>query len=113
ITGTLGAGKGTVVEYLKEKGFRHFSAREYFLKIVKEKGMPENRDSTTLVANELRQTYGPDFIAVELYRQAKELGLDSVIESLRTVGEIEYLRKQQNFYLFAVDADVKKRYERI
>ena len=25
ITGTLGAGKGTIVEYLREKGFRHLT----------------------------------------------------------------------------------------
>ena len=113
ITGTLGAGKGTIVEYLKKKGFKHFSARDYFLQIVREKGMPENRDSTTKVANELREKHGPDFIAVELYRQAEEEGGRSIIESLRTPGEVEYLRKKENFCLIAVDADVHKRYERI
>ena len=34
ITGTLGAGKGTVVDFLKEKGFRHFSVRDYLIKIL-------------------------------------------------------------------------------
>ena len=30
ITGTLGAGKGTIVEYLqKEKGFSHYSVRAF------------------------------------------------------------------------------------
>ena len=32
ITGTLGAGKGTIVEILKEKGFDAFLMGEYFMK---------------------------------------------------------------------------------
>jgi dephospho-CoA kinase len=40
-------------------------------------------------------------------------GTDAIIESLRTEGEIAALRAKGNFYLFAVDADPKIRYERI
>ena len=40
ITGTNGAGKGTVVDYLKEKyKFEHFSARRLLYKIMDAKGM--------------------------------------------------------------------------
>lgn len=113
ITGTLGAGKGTIVERLVDKGFKHFSARDYFLDEVRKRGLPENRDSTTAVANSLREQFGPDFIAVTLYKQAKEFGGNSVIESLRTPGEVNYMRGQENFYLFAIDADMHTRYERI
>ena len=36
ITGTIGAGKGTIVEYLVEKkGFLHFSVREFLLKKIR------------------------------------------------------------------------------
>ena len=39
ITGTNGAGKGTVVEVLMEKhGFKHYSARGYLTKILNEQG---------------------------------------------------------------------------
>ena len=50
ITGTLGAGKGTVVEYLVEKqGFDHYSVRSFLLKEINRRGMPENRDSICLL----------------------------------------------------------------
>lgn len=65
------------------------------------------------LANELRAANSPSFIAEELYRVAKEAGKECIIESIRTVGEITSLRKQENFYLFAVDADQKLRYTRI
>jgi dephospho-CoA kinase len=114
ITGTIGAGKGTVVEYLvKQKGFTHYSVRAFLSEEIIRRGMPVNRDSTTLVANEFRAKYGPAYIAEELLRQAKATGGNSVIESLRSVGEVEMVKSQPEAYVLAVDADVKLRYERI
>lgn len=113
ITGTLGAGKGTVVEILQKKGFIHFSVRGFLKTEIEKRGLPFDRDSMTLVANELRKNNSPSFIAEQLYELAKKSGKNAVIESLRTPGEIQALRKKGNFYLIAVDADTKTRYARI
>jgi dephospho-CoA kinase len=114
ITGTLGAGKGTIVEYLVErKNFKHFSARTFLVEEIKRRGLENNRDNMVIVANDLRQKNSPSFVADELFKRALEFGQNCVIESLRTVGEIESLRKKGNFTLLAVNADPKIRYERI
>ncbi len=114
ITGTLGAGKGTVVDYLlKEKGFSHFSVRQFLLEEIRKRNLPENRDSMVVVANELRKSNSPSYITDQLYLQAVQSGNNAVIESIRTPGEIISLRKKGDFYLFAVDADPKTRYVRI
>jgi len=114
ITGTLGAGKGTVVDYLvQNQGFKHFSVREFLIEEIKKRGMEVNRDSMVLVANELRASHTPWYIVEQLYLKAKESGQNCVIESIRTPGEVEMLAKQANFHLFAVDADPKTRYNRI
>ena len=114
ITGTLGAGKVTIVEYLKEKkNFRHYSVRGFLIKEIEHRGLPVNRDSMTKIANLLRSQHHPAFIVEQLYREALSAGENAVIESIRTPGEVEFLRKQGHFYLFAVDADPKIRYERI
>lgn len=114
ITGHIGSGKGTVVDYLtKTKGLKHFSARTLITKEVEKRGLPLNRDSMTLVANELRQKYSPSYIIEQLYHHAKKQGHDCIIESIRTVGEIEALRTIGHFYLLAVTADLPLRYERI
>lgn len=114
ITGTLGAGKGTIVEYLKEKkNFSHFSVREFLIEEIKKKGLPVNRDTMTATANEIRKENNPAYIIQVLYQRAIQKGQNAVIESIRTPGEIEYLKRQGNFYLFAVDADPRVRYERI
>ena len=114
ITGTLGAGKGTIVEYLISKyNFEHYSVRAYLIERIEEKGLPVNRDSMVVVANELRASQSPSFIIDELYKKAVESGKNCIIESIRTPGEVDSLRKKENFWLIAVDADPKVRYERI
>lgn len=114
ITGTLGAGKGTVVEYLvKEKNFKHYSVRDYLTREIKKRKLEVNRDSMVTVANDLRKKFGPSYLAQELYKEARIEGANAVIESLRTPGEILSLKEKGNFTLFAVDADQKIRYERI
>lgn len=114
ITGTLGAGKGTVVDYLvNKKGFKHYSARTLINAEVQRLGLPSNRDTLHLIANELRSEHGSDFIARELYKQAKESSTDAIIESIHTVGEIKSLEKEGYFILLAVDAPIEIRYQRI
>jgi dephospho-CoA kinase len=114
ITGTIGAGKGTVVDYLvKNKGFQHFSARGLIVEEIEKRGMENNRDNMVVVGNDLREKYGPGYVAEELFKRALEFGENAVIESLRAVGEIETLRKKGKFILLAVDAEPKIRYERI
>lgn len=114
ITGMLGAGKGAVVEYLVSRhGFTHYSARSFIEGEIRKRNLPIHRDSMVEVANDLRHAHGPGFIINALYQRALEEGSPAVIESIRTPGEIEALKKSGNFYLIAVDADQKLRYERI
>lgn len=111
ITGTIAAGKGTIVEFLKERGFKHFSVREFISDEIRKRGLEVNRNNMIVIGNKIREENSPSYIAEQLFEMAKN-DKDAVIESLRTVGEIEALRKKGNFILFAIDADINKRYER-
>jgi dephospho-CoA kinase len=114
ITGTIGAGKGTLVEYLvQKKNFVHYSVRGFLIAEITKRNLPVNRDAMVSVANELREKNSPSYIIDCLFEQAKQSGKNAVIESIRSVGEVESLRKQKGFLLLAVDADPKIRYERI
>lgn len=114
ITGTLGAGKGTIVDYLIEKRqFLHYSVRNYLIEEAERRGLPINRDTFVVVANELRATHCPSYITDELFKRAQQRGQNAIIESIRTPGEVDSLRQKGNFTLLAVDADPKVRYERI
>ena len=114
ITGTIGAGKGTVVDYLVNKRhFKHYSVSGYLKEKLIKKGLEPNRDNLQEVANQIREKYGPDYIAGKLYIKAKRQKGSVVIESIRNPKEAEFIRSQKNSYLFAVDANQKIRYLRI
>lgn len=111
VTGTNGAGKGTVVEYLIQKGFQHYWVREFLVEEIKKRGLPVNRSSMRDVANDLRRTHGPSYVIEMLYARAKGSGGNALIESVRVLGEANFLH-EHGVMLIAVDADRKVRYER-
>ncbi len=118
ITGTHGAGKGTAVEWLVAKGFKHVSAREFLLKEVAHRGLEPIRKNISYVANDLRAKHGAAHVLYSLYEEAVVSAGNAVIESVYTIGEIETVRAEAHkrgevFILLAVDADQKMRYERI
>jgi hypothetical protein len=55
----------------------------------------------------LRAKNSPSFIAEELFNEAILSGENCIIESIRTVGEVEALKSKGNFELFSVDTDRK------
>lgn len=110
LTGTLGAGKGTVAEYFIQKEFHYTSCSDYLRKELKKRGVPENVDNLKQLGDTLRKQHGPGFIAQELL---KSISGNTIVDSLRNPGEIETLRQHSNFILIAVDAPIEIRYERI
>lgn len=112
ITGTLCAGKSMVIELLKEKGFRHHSVSGYLREILEKRNVPVSRDTLVALGNELREKHFPGYVVDRVYERAAKDGGDCIIESIRTVGEIETLKKKGPFVLIAVDAKQRVRYKR-
>jgi len=116
ITGTLGAGKGTIVDYLvKDKGFKHFAVSDTFLagEAVK-RGLTPDRPTRRDIANEYR-SQGPTKLMEAVYEMARpaiEAGERVIIEPQHTAAEVDFI-KSKGGVVFAIDADVRTRYERI
>ena len=111
ITGTIGSGKGTVVEYLKKRGFAHYSVSGILKEILKERGLPETRTYMSPLADELMKKHegGVLFLAHE---RAEKSGIkDYILESIHRVSEADYVRSIGGV-IIGVDADIRKRYER-
>jgi dephospho-CoA kinase len=101
------------VDYLvTQKGFVHYSVRAFIIEEIKKRNLPINRDSMHFVSDDLRTTYHPAYLIEQLYLQAAKQGKNAIIESVRAVGEVEFLQEKPDFLLLAVDADQKLRYER-
>ena len=115
ITGTLGSGKGTVVDYLVNKrGFTHYSVPAFIREEVARRGLPDNRDSMHIVGNALRAEHSPGYIVDQLYEKAIADGGSAVIESIRSIGEVTSLKSKSNpVFMLAIDADPTIRYERV
>ncbi|MBI4086862.1 AAA family ATPase [Candidatus Kaiserbacteria bacterium] len=114
ITGTDGAGKGVVVDYLVEKhDFVHYPARQLWVDEINRRGLEVKRENMRIVANDLRRQHGNDYLITAYIARVKEGGVgNAIIESIRTIAEAETL-KTNGGILLAVDADQHLRYERI
>lgn len=114
ITGTQGAGKGTISKLLcNNKGFKHLSVREYLSKLLIKDGKELSRSNMLSLANHLRSQYSAEYIVMELYKEAIKSNHNCIIESVRTVGEVKALKRQNNFKLWAIDAPTEIRYQRV
>jgi dephospho-CoA kinase len=113
ITGEIGAGKGTVVEILEKKGYKHYSARAVITEEIIRRNLPVNRPNMNEVATDLRKQFGPAFVSDYYISQAEKEGVkDFIIESIRTPAEAENIRAHGGIIL-AVTADKHLRYTRI
>lgn len=113
LTGSFGAGKGCVADYLvNKKNFAHFSARTFIVQELERRGEVINRDTMTAMGNTLRAEHGPTYIFEQLVLMAKAHGSNAVVESVRAVAEARYIKEQGGIVL-GVDAAPELRFERI
>lgn len=113
ITGTLGAGKGTVVDYLaNKKSFCHYSVSGYLKEELQKQNREIDRTNMQNIANEIREKFGPDYITQKLFAIAESKNENAIIESIRNPKEAEFI-KSNNGKLIAVVANQKTRYKRI
>lgn len=111
ITGTIGAGKGTVVEYLKTKGFAHYSSSGILKEVLVERGLPATRLNMSTLADELMRTYAGGVLELS-HTRATNAGEDNyILEAIHRENEAAYIRSIGGIIL-GVDADIKTRYER-
>lgn len=109
LTGTNGAGKGEVANFLKRKGYGYVSLSDVIREELRSKGLEASRDHLIACGNELREKFGPDVLA---RRAAAGIHGPTVIDSIRNPAEVAFLRSLGNFVLVAVDAPLEVRFER-
>jgi dephospho-CoA kinase len=113
LTGTNSAGKGTVADFLKKKGFVYFSLSDIIREEATKQGLDHSRDSLVRIGNQLREKHGASVLGLLTAKKiADSKETKFIVDSIRNPSEIEELRKLSGFYLIAIDADVSLRYER-
>lgn len=112
IVGGYCSGKDTVAEYLINKGFNHISLSDIIRDEARKRGVEITRDNLIRLGNELRMNYGKSILADRAINKI-EPNKDYIITSIRNKGEIESLRKKENFVLLNLDAPIEIRFLRM
>jgi dephospho-CoA kinase len=111
ISGTFCSGKGLVSKILHSKGCDIDTFSSVIKDGLKTKGVLEvNRNILQDEGNRLRKEFGGQVLAERLLLKYAHSTKPLVIDGLRNVGEIEYLKKHSNFFLIGVDAPIETRY---
>lgn len=113
LTGTNGAGKGTVAELLGNRGYVYFSLSDALRDSLTDQGLEHSRDNLTAEGNRLRAAQGPGVLG--LLTVNKLSGLDkAAVDSIRNPAEIEALRQGcPQFLLLSVEATPEVRLARL
>ena len=111
LTGTMGSGKGEVVNILMSKGFEHHVFSDIIREEAKKRGLKPTRENLQKVGNTLRKEKEPGYMAKMLIKRFKKQ--DVVVDGIRSLDELDALKERQDFVLVGVDAPQRLRYERI
>jgi dephospho-CoA kinase len=67
-----------------------------------------------LLSTALRQNFGEDILAKVMNEDIKRNDKDvAVVDGIRRLADIKYLKELPEFKLIYIEADIKKRYERL
>ena len=112
LTGTLGAGKGTVAEYLvAKKGYAHVSVSAFLAAEAARRGLEADRAARQRIANEFRAE-GPTTLMTRVYERARDIRGNMILEPQHTVAEVAFIQERGG-KVVVVDAAPRARYERI
>ncbi|MCX5749437.1 MAG: AAA family ATPase [Candidatus Saganbacteria bacterium] len=113
LTGLNASGKGTIADFLKEKGFVYYSLSDIVREEATALGMDHSRESLIFAGNKLRKDFGPSVLAKKIAEKLRQANTSkAVIDSIRNLAEIAELRKLPGFVLIAADAPPEVRFER-
>ena len=109
LTGTNSSGKGEAANFFRQSGFSYFSLSDIIRDELSREQQEITRDNLIQKGNQLREKHGADILARRVMEKVEG---NAVIDSIRNLFEINYLRKQEGFILLAIDAPVEIRYTR-
>jgi dephospho-CoA kinase len=111
IVGTIGSGKDVAAEYISKKlGIPVFQASQPLRDIAKEKGIEPLRWNLIKLSNEIIKEKGPQAFVERLIGEESQNLV--VITGVRIPSILDYIQKNYNLILLAVDADAELRFNR-
>lgn len=115
LTGKNAAGKGELAAYLESKNFKYFSLSDALRDEATKQGLDHSRDTLIKLGTDMREKFGNNFLAKKTNEKISKLKdiKNFVVDSIRNPGEVEELRKNNDFLLIGVHTDTEIRYKRL
>lgn len=115
VVGQIAAGKELFAQYLVEKyQFTTFSLSTILHQQLSQRGINQfNRKTLQDLGDKMRQRYGDDILAKRTIRLLANDKRSVVITGIRNPAEVRYLKRQKNFFLVAIKAKRKIRFQRV
>lgn len=112
LTGSQCAGKDTLIEYLTSQGFGFFSLSTAVREEAKRRNIELTKTNLQDIGNELREREGIGVWAKKAL-EAMQKNQHYVVVGIRNPGEVEELKKDNNFFLISIDAPQQLRFARM
>ena len=115
IIGENASGKTTATEYLiKQYGAVSFRFSDPLADVLKRLYLENSRANLQKLSTLLRQNFDEEILSAIIAKDAKNSPANLIItEGVRRPGDITHLKQLDNFYLIALDAAERVRYERL
>ena len=115
ITGEIASGKGTATKYLLEKYNASSHRFSTMLRdVAKRMHLEENRENLQKISTIFRENFSDDLLSQVIYHDVQTDESEVVvIDGVRRMSDIEYLKKLPGFRLIYMDAEMETRYERL
>ena len=115
VAGELASGKGAAASYLVNK---HGAKSHRFSTILRDLldrlYLTHSRENLQLMSTVVRQNFGEDALAKVISEDVKKDTSEIiVVDGVRRLADIKYLKELPGFKFIYIEADMKKRYERI
>lgn len=115
ITGEIASGKGTTAEYLiKEHNATSHRFSTALRDVANRMHLEESRENLQKISTIFRENFDDNILSRVIYEDVKgDENKLIVIDGVRRMADIEFLKKLPGFKLIYVDAEMKNRFERI
>lgn len=115
ITGEMVSGKGTVAKYVCDKyGANSYKFSTILRDILDRVHLEHSRENLQNLSEVLRKTYGEDVMAKSITLDVqKDEGDVVVIDGIRRLPDIKFLKELPHFKLVYIDADMEIKHSRL
>ncbi|HEX8974232.1 MAG TPA: AAA family ATPase [Patescibacteria group bacterium] len=115
IAGEMGSGKEAISKHLVNTyGAHSHNFSQILSDILERLYLEKTRENLTPLSFALRKNFGEDILAKVMYHDSVEDTADIVVvQGIRRIEDMTFLRQVPEFKFAFVDADMKLRYERV